>query len=587
MVPIAPWKVDITRDDDGVIRVTPCTPLGAYPAKLTEKLDQYAFEAPDRIFLARRENGGDWRSLTYARFRQLSRNAAQWLLESGYGSGCPIAILSGNDLDHAVLGMAAMYAGIPYAPISPAYSLVSKDFGKLRRILELLKPVLVFAADGAVYGPAIKAVIPDTTALVVSANPPMNRRCAMFGELCAIEASGAVETASAAVNADTVAKILFTSGSTGVPKGVINTQRMLCSNQQMLQTVFPFLADTPPVICDWLPWNHTFGGNHNFGLVLYNGGTLYIDDGKPVGPAFRETVRNLREIAPTVYFNVPKGYEALVEHMRADASLRERFFSRLQMNFYAAASLSQHIWDDLDRLAVQTRGERIPMLTGLAATETAPFAICANTETARAGVVGLPVPGVEMKLVPADEKLEVRVRGPNVTPGFWNEAELTRLAFDEEGYYRLGDAVRFLDPADPARGFVFDGRIAEDFKLSTGTWVSVGPLRSRFILHAAPCVRDLIIAGHDRDEITALILPDPEHNPTDERIRELLRTFADQSTGSSTRIMRAIVLQEPPSIDTGELTDKGSINQQTVLKRRANLVDMLYESPPADLVISF
>jgi feruloyl-CoA synthase len=560
---------------------------------LTERLDDWAARAPGRTFLAKRDENREWRRISYAEFRSQARNIAQALLDFGLNVNRPLAVLSGNDIEHAVLEIAAMYAGIPYAPISPAYSLLSSDLGKLRYIFDLLTPGLIFASDGETFRRAIHAVVPRDTPIVLTRNPLHDRQAAPFSLLAATPAGPQVEQAQRTVNPETIAKILFTSGSTGLPKGVINTQRMLCSNQEMLRAVFPFFAETPPVICDWLPWHHTFGGNHNFGLVLYNGGTLYIDDGKPVAHAFEETIRNLREIAPTVYFNVPKGYEMLIEHLRREPALAKLFFSRLEMTFYAAAGLSQHLWDALDEIAIEMCGERILMMTGLGATETAPFAMCVNKETTRAGVVGLPVPGNELKLVPAGDKLEVRLRGPNVTRGFWRQDDLTRVAFDEEGYYKLGDAVRFIDPAQPAQGFVFDGRLAEDFKLSTGTWVSVGPLRARFILHCAPYVTDVVIAGRDRDEVTALIFPDPDHYRRLESkgtaratLERLLTSFAGVSTGSSNRIVRAIVLEEGPSIDAGEITDKGSINQHAVLERRATLVDRLYATPvPEDVFV--
>ena len=383
-VNILSWEVSVSQETGGVFRVSSNTPLGEFPVRLTDSLEHWATVAPDRTFLAKRDWSGDWQRLSYGEFRTQARNAAQWLIDEGVTN--PIVILSGNDLEHAVLGMAAMYAGVPYAPISPAYSLVSSDHAKLRHIFGLLEPDLVFASDGHAFAKALQAVGP--VKVVATRNAPL-----LFETLIGTPAGSEVDRSTAAVSADTVVKILFTSGSTGVPKGVINTHRMLCSNQEMLRTVFQFFGETPPVVCDWLPWNHTFGGNHNFGLVLYNGGTLYVDDGKPAGRAFQETLRNLRDVAPTVYFNVPKGFEALVEALRADAELRAKFFSRLSMTFYAAAGLSQHIWDALDELAVETCGHRIPMLTGLGATETAPFAICANKDTTRAGVVGLPVPG--------------------------------------------------------------------------------------------------------------------------------------------------------------------------------------------------
>ncbi|HEX7980556.1 MAG TPA: AMP-binding protein [Gemmatimonadaceae bacterium] len=414
-----------------------------------------------------------------------------------------------------------------------------------------------------------------------------------FAELEARPATEAVDAAHAAVGPDTVAKVLFTSGSTGRPKGVITTQRMLCSNQEMLRSVFAFLAEEPPVLCDWLPWNHVFGGSHNFGIVLYNGGTLYIDDGKPTPGAFDTTVRNLREVESTVYFNVPRGYEMLVPHLRADAELRAKFFCRVEILFYAAAGLGQRFWDELQALAVEACGERVRMVTGLGSTETAPFALCIASDDARAGMVGLPVPGVELKLARVGDKLEARFRGPNITPGFWRDPERSSAAFDEEGFYCSGDALVWVDPDDPSKGFAFDGRLNEDFKLSTGTWVSVGPLRARLLASLAPYAQDVVIAGHDRDEVTALIFPN--RTMCDALHADLLRAILSGclgevcagATGSSTRVPRALMLDEPPSIDEGELTDKGSINQRAVLRHRAALVQELYAMPtPARVIIA-
>ena len=575
---VASWSVESECSASGGTYITPDLQLGSYPTRLTDRLDEWADRAPERTFLAEPDATGEWRRISYAEFRNQARCIARALADRQLTPERPVAILSGNSIAHALLAVGAMYTGIPYAPISPAYSLVSSDLSRLRHIFDLLTPGLVFASDGAQFARAIHEVVPAETPLVVCENPPRGRPVQLLDSFTA--AAPLVDAGSA--DADTVAKILFTSGSTGIPKGVITTHRMLCSNQEMLRTVFPFFADEPPVICDWLPWHHTFGGSHNFGLALYNGGTMYLDHGRPMPGAFDASLRNLGKIAPTVYFNVPKGYELLVEHMAANPAFRGHFFSRLQMAFFAAAGLPQHVWDEFDRLAIEALGARIPMLTGLGATETAPFALCADKANRRSGVVGLPVPGVELKLTPVNGKLEARVRGPNVTPGFWREGELTRAAFDEEGYYRMGDALRFIDPADPNRGFLFDGRLAEDFKLSTGTWVSVGPLRAKFILHAAPWVKDVVIAGHDRDDVTALIFPDGGSRNV---LEALLCDFARQSTGSSNRIARAIILTEAPSFDAGEVTDKGSINQAAVLRRRAALVERLYSTPYAPEVI--
>jgi feruloyl-CoA synthase len=392
-----------------------------------------------------------------------------------------------------------------------------------------------------------------------------------------------VEEAHARTGPDTIAKLLFTSGSTGAPKAVINTQRMLCSNQQMLAQALPWLAEVAPVLVDWLPWHHTAGGNHNIGIALYHGGTLYIDEGRPLPGLIETTVRNLREVGPTIYFNVPRGYEALLPYLREDAALRRTFFSRLGLMQYAAAVLPQAVWRAYDELALATCGERILWITGYGATETAPFVMSTNRGAARAGTVGLPVDGLEMKLAPVNDKLEARFRGPSITPGYWRQPELTRAAFDEEGYYRSGDALRFVDPHDPAQGFEFDGRLSEDFKLTTGTWVHVGLLRSQVIAAGDPWVQDVVIAGHDRDEVCALVIPRPSAKDPD--LQELLDALAARSTGSSNRIARAMLLPGPLSIDAGEITDKGSVNQRAVLECRADLVEMLYTEPCAPQVL--
>ncbi|MDQ5849103.1 MAG: AMP-binding protein, partial [Pseudomonadota bacterium] len=456
--------------------------------------------------------------------------------------------------------------GVPYAPVSPAYSLLSADFAKLRTIVELLTPGLVYA-KGDQYRRAIDAVRPG--AVVHD-----------FEELKATP-SPQVEEAYARVGPDSIAKFLFTSGSTGVPKAVINTQRMWCSNQAMISTMFAFFSDEPPVVVDWAPWHHTAAGNHDFGLVLYNGGSYYIDEGKPMPGAIEATVKNLREIAPTWYFNVPKGYEALLPFLKKDQRLRENFFGRLKVLWFAGAAISQHVFDEMKELAWQTCGETIPFLTGFGATETAPAMMGRLWDTDNAANMGLPPPGVEIKLVPFEDRLEARVKGPNVTPGYWRQPELTAAAFDEDGYYRLGDCFVFEDVEDPRKGLLFRGRIAEDFKLATGTWVNVGPLRARFIEHFAPLARDVVIAGEGRSELGALIFPAGNASPHELQLR--LSTF--RGTGSSNRIARAMVLEEPPSLDAGEMTDKGSINQRAVLNRRKATVEELYREPPGARVL--
>jgi feruloyl-CoA synthase len=588
----------------GVMLVKPDEALRPYPRVLTDRLVHWAKVTPEKVCIAKRGPDGEWRRLTYAQVLRSVESIGQALLDRGLSVERPVAILSENDLEHFLLTLAGQHVGIPAAPLSPAYSLVSRDFGKLRHTLKILTPGMVFASDGIRYAPAIEAAIGDHVEVVVTTAPPDRRKANTFADLMETNVTPAVATAHEQIDPGGVAKFLFTSGSTDMPKAVVNTHRMLCSNQQMIAQIFGFLEDDPPVIVDWLPWNHTFGGNHDVGIALYNGGTFYIDDGKPGPGSMEKTVRNLREISTTVYFNVPKGYEDLLPFLRADRELRENFFRRLGLMFYAGAGLSQPVWDAYRELALETCGERIIMATGLGSTETSPMAMQTTWETDRAGTIGIPVPGVELKIVPRGGKLEARVRGPNVTPGYWRQNELTRKVFDEEGFYSFGDAVRLIDPNDINKGLLFDGRLTEDFKLANGTWVSVGPLRARIIAHFSPLVRDVVIAGLDRDYITALIFPDldachslcPElpthatkeiltHAAVRVRFQSYLNSLAAESTGSSNRVMRAILLEESPSLDAGEITDKGSFNQRAVLDRRAALVEQLYlENPPPSIL---
>ena len=590
---------------DGTLLIRPEEALGPYPRVLTDRLAHWAGVAPDRICIAKREAGGEWRQLTYAEVLSGVQSIGQSLLDRGLSVERPVAILSENDLEHFLLMLAGQHVGIPTAHLSPVYSLISRDFAQLRHTLKILTPGLVFVSDGEQYRRAIQTVISEDCELVVARSPLKSRETTMFAELAATAATPAVDAAHSRILADDVAKFLFTSGSTGHPKAVINTHRMICCNQQMIAQIFCFLQEEPPVILDWLPWNHTFGGNHNIGISLYNGGTFYIDEGKPGKEFIGETVRNLREISPTVFFNVPKGYEDLLPALRAGREVRENFFRHLRLLFYAGAGLSQPVWDAYRELGLETCGERIIMVTGLGSTETSPMAIQTTWETGRAGVIGIPIPGVEAKLVPQGDKLEARVRGPNITPGYWRQPELNQKAFDEEGFYKFGDAVRFVDPADVNKGFLFDGRLTEDFKLGTGTWVSVGPLRVKILNHFAPFVRDAVITGHDREEVGMLIVADHEaccalceelsagaapnevfgHAAVRARFQVLLDSFSLQSTGSSNRVTRAILLEEPPSLDAGEITDKGSLNQRTILERRAALVEELYSSAESSRVL--
>jgi feruloyl-CoA synthase len=591
--------LDTRADGLQVLRSTEA--LGDYPLRLTDALERWAAEAPDRTFVAKRlpaSQGGDWQRIAYAEMLQRARAVGQALTDRGLSADRPIAILSDNDLEHLTLVLGAMWAGVPVTPVSSAYSLISQDYGKLRHIAETVTPGLVFAASPA-YGKAIAAVFGADVEVVLTegtADDLGGRPVTPFDALLSTTPSASGDAAHAQVGPDTIVKFLFTSGSTKLPKAVINTQRMLCANQQMLRQCLAFLAEEPPVLVDWLPWNHTFGGNHNVGLVLYNGGTLYIDEGKPTPKGMAETLRNLREISPTIYFNVPKGFEEIAFAMDRDPVLRRSLFARAQAFMFAGAGLSQAVWDKLDAHGEAETGERVRIITGLGMTETAPSCTFAVGTDVRSGHIGLPVPGVEVKLVPDGEgdtaKTEIRFRGPNVMPGYWRAPEQTADAFDEDGFYRTGDAVKFIDPAQPTRGLLFDGRTAEDFKLSTGTFVSVGPLRAKVILAGDPCVQDVVVTGLNRDEIGLLIFARPDEcrklaeRDGPEAVQAFFQTLADRlwraGTGSANRPARLHVMTEPPSIDKGEVTDKGSINQRAVLLHRATLVEQLHDSREGD-----
>src|SRR5690554_70341 len=593
------WAPELAWEErpNGEIIIWRQDKLGPYPDKLNERLIHWASVAPDRIWMADRAGAGPWREVRYGAALDKVRRIGQFLLSAGLSAERPLIILSENSIEHALMALGAQHVGIPSAAIAPAYASASSDFAKLREIAGQMAPGMVFADDGATFAPAIDAVFgPDMAFAAVRELPSGRPNTHRFSDIVATEVTSAVDEAFAAVGPDTVAKFLFTSGTTGSPKAVIQTQRMLCSNMEMVADCYAFMRDEPPILVDWAPWNHTASGNKVFNIVIYHGGTYYIDSGKPSPALMGETIRNLREISPTWYFNVPAGYEMLVHAMREDEALRDNFFKNLKMMMYAGAGLAQHTWDALTQLSIDALGYCIPLGTGLGSTETAPFSLYCTDPQDHPGNIGIPAAGITVKLVPYDDKYEIRLKGPNITPGYWRSPELTAEAFDEEGYYKLGDAVRFAEAGNPAKGFYFAGRTAENFKLQTGTWVAVGPLRAQLVDQFGGLIRDAVIAGENRMELGALVvpflpalrallpqddraLPDEKvmaHPVVREALAAKLAAHQRQASGSATRVMRLMIMTEPPRFDKGEVTDKGSLNQRAVLKQRGKLVEELY-----------
>lgn len=601
----------LTKQDDGSILLNAALLLEPYPRSILDRLEHWAKTTPDQKCIAQRtQHSGNWHSLTYSEawnsVRRLATALNQFSLSSGrpLSSDRPLAILSGNSIEHALLGLAAMYIGVPYAPISPQYSLASSNYAKLKQVLDVITPGIVFVDKANPFAKAIQASLPDDVAIICCEGTIEGRQSIQYEDLISTTINPDIETKFRSLNANDVAKFLFSSGSTGTPKAIINTHRMLAANQQMIVQAYPFLSDAP-VLVDWLPWNHTFGGNHNVGIALYNGGTYYIDDGKPTPAGFSETLRNLKEIAPTIYFNVPKGFEMLAKHLQVDDELRKIFFSKVKVFFYAGAGLSQPVWDALENIALETCGERIMILTGLGCTETSPSALFTNRDGGFAGWLGLPLPGIQVKLKTAGTKLEICFKGDSVTPGYWRNPELTAKVFDEDGFFKSGDAVKFVDDQDPQKGLMFDGRISEDFKLDTGTWVSAGPLRAQFLNHFGSLVKDVVIVGRDRASVGAMVFPDLDYCraqlPNADRslsdgavvaekkinnlFKELLISFSKNGAGSSGRIDRLILQPIPPSIDKHEITDKGSLNASAIQDNRAAEIELMYQNPPAAQII--
>jgi len=601
----APARVD--REDltgGGFTLRTPMA-LEPYADHMLAYLIQWAEAKPERTFLAQRNASNEWRKISYAETLKAARSIGQGLLDRGATADRPVMILSDNSIESGLLHLGAMFIGVPVAPISPGYSLLSQDHGKLKYVFDVICPKIIFAGDGGLFAPALKALDLSDVEVICATNPPVDFPCTDFSDLTNTDPSKDVDIAMADVGPDTCAKILFTSGSTGMPKGVINTHRMMCSNQQAIAQIWPFVTRKPPVLVDWLPWNHTFGGNHNFNMILRNGGTMYIDNGKPAPGLIEKTVANLAEIAPTLYFNVPRGFDMILPYLEADDVLRDHFFSNLDTIFYAAAALPQNLWERIEKLSIASRGEKVVMTSAWGSTETGPLATSVHFPIDRAGVIGNPVPGCEIKMVPNAGKFEIRVRGENITPGYYKRDDLIADMFDEDGFYKIGDAAKLADPDDPSKGIVFDGRVAEDFKLLTGSWVSVGAVRVNAIAAAEPIIQDAVVAGHDRDEIGLIVFPNPNglakvsgldpatplaemaaHVSVRSKLKKGLVAYNAANPGSSTRVTRAIFTLEPPQIDANEITDKGYINQRAVLETRHELVETLFSDDGAVILIS-
>ncbi len=601
----APPAIMADRRADGSIVLKSMTPLQPSARCIGDWLEHWARQAPERIFLADRAGtDAPWSTVTYRDALKQVRSAGAWILAQGLSAERPLVILSDNSVEHALFALAAQHVGVPSAAISPAYSLMSKDFDKLRSMIRLLEPGVIYVSAMKPFAAALAAIQPLHSATIVSGDPA-DTGATSFRSIAATPETPDVAKAFAAVTPDTIAKFLFTSGSTGTPKAVINTQRMLTSSQQAKAQTWSFLEASGEdlVILDWLPWSHTFGANHNFNLVLRNGGTIHVDGGKPAPGLFATSLANLRSVMPTVYFNVPRGFDMLIAALRGDDDLRQRFFSEVKFAFYAGAALPQNLWDALEELSVKTVGRSLPMVSAWGSTETSPLATDCHFQAQRSGNIGVPIPGTELKLVPSGDKLEVRVRGPNVTPGYWKAPELTAQAFDAEGFYLIGDAVTFADPARPELGLFFDGRVAEDFKLNSGTWVSVGTLRVAGIAALAPLAQDIVVTGHGGDEVRFLVFPNiaacrahaglPDsadakdvigHDKVRSAIASGLAKLKAQSGNSSGHATRALLLAEPASVDGGEITDKGYINQRAVLTRRAQAVATLDDAASAEWI---
>jgi feruloyl-CoA synthase len=602
VLPIAPGRVTFEGDErlgpvaiamdeapDGSLLLRSTVPLEPYPVRVHDFLYDWADARPDGIFLAERVPGlAGWRTISWSEAAGKVLAIAAALAERDLGPERPVAILSGNSIDHQLVALACLTAGVPYAPISTAYSLMSRDHGKLRHILKLLDPGLVFADDAELYAAALTLPEMRGREIVARAETPKVPGVVPLARLLAGGSAATLAAARDAVGPDTIAKFLFTSGSTGVPKGVIITQRSMGINLAQVKQCWRLIYLRPLVLIDWLPWNHVFGGNNNVNTTLMSGGTLYIDDGRPVPGELGKTLRNIREVSPTIYFNVPRGFDLLLRELDKDDELRRAFYRDLEGMIYTGAAMPDHVWTGIEQLGRKTTGRRIDVLTGWGLSEAGPTVTLLHMPGAELGNIGTPVPGVELKLVRNGSKLEGRTRGACVTPGYRRMPEATARAFDGDGFFITGDAIRFRDPEDPGRGFFFDGRVVEDFKLQSGTFVNTGDVRIRALLALGALALDVVVAAPNRPELGLLVFPPPALRDIDDayraEVRAALGRMNRETTGSSRIVTRAIIATEPPAIDRGEMTDKGSLNMRAVLESRTALVERLYTDDDPDVI---